>query len=233
MKKFISLVILFFIIINITISDTTHTSIRSAYYGDVISSYKPNTNGQMEFKIWYKFVDTTSFDLSPTVLIPDGWNASYTNTYEQIYYPGDSISWTISITYPTTNLPFYPQEIYIKQYANKFIQTYDINDTIYDEVSTTAMVYFTPYNTVELWNLSDFQNLKRSWLYYEDNPNAQRIFIDSTDIPESNLNAYTITWDSTEWENDWQDDFREIEIDGLAYTVLMKPVPQDSMNYYD
>jgi len=213
-------------------ADTTHTAIRGSYFGDVISCYEPQLNGQLSFKVWYKFVDTTTFDLSPTVLIPGDWNASYTNTYGQTYYPGDSITWTVTITYPTTNLPFYPQEIYIKQYANRFIRTY-LNDTVYDEIGTTAMIYLTPYNTVEIWNLTDFQNLRRSWLYYEDNPNAQRIFIDSTSIPESNLGSYTINWDTIAWENDWQDDYREIEVEGLAYTVLMKPVSPDSMDYYD
>ena len=214
-------------------NDTTHTSLRNSYLGNVISDYEPNVTGQFNYNIWYKFIDTTTFKKPPLISLPANWNATFSNLVGNTYSPGDSINWTVTITYPTNNLSFYPEEINIKQYTNLRINPLDSNDSLYSEESITAKIYFTPYSSIEIWNLIDFQNLNRKWLYYEDNPNAQREYIDSANIPLSNLALYTIDWDSGNWEDDWKDDFREVEVEGLAYNILMKPVPPDSIEYYE
>lgn len=212
-----------------TIANIDQTRIKNSFYGDVISTTESQTNGQFQFHIWYKVLDTISIDRAPEIELPETWSISHTNIGNNTYYPGDSINLLVTIDYPTNNLPFYPEEIQVTQFAN--MQILDSRDTIYNKVELTAMVYFTPYNIVEIWSLYDFQNLPRNW-HFPDNSNKQRIYVDPTDIPASNLDSYTIDWDSGDWENDWQDDFREEKIDGLAYSILMKPVPPDSIEYY-
>lgn len=94
-------------------------------------------------------------------------------------------------------------------------------------------IYFTPYNSIEIWNLEDFYDLKRHWLQ-EESIAPQRIYIPKENIPQSNLGDDPSIYerDSASWEHWWIDDFREIEVEGLAYTVLMKPIPYDSLEYY-
>lgn len=95
------------------------------------------------------------------------------------------------------------------------------------------MVYFTPYNTIEIWNLQDFQNLPRRWFTPIENPDTTRIYIDPSNIPESNIDTSVyINWEIGDWEDDWQDEYREVKMQGLSYAVLMKPVPPDSVDYY-
>ncbi|MFY9419206.1 MAG: hypothetical protein WAP17_09020, partial [Bacteroidales bacterium] len=123
-------------------------------------------------------------------------------------------------------MPFYPKKISIIQFVTS-------DNTIEKEISTSAMVYFTPYNTIEIWNLQDFQNLPRRWFTPIENPDTTRIYIDPSNIPESNIDTSVyINWEIGDWEDDWQDEYREVKMQGLSYAVLMKPVPPDSVDYY-
>jgi hypothetical protein len=75
-----------------------------------------------------------------------------------IYYPGDSIVDSLSFYYNSENLPF--------SYRTLLIET--INDSIQKTSQTKFIVYFTPYNTIEVWKYDDFLDLKREWDSPED-----------------------------------------------------------------
>ena len=96
------------------------------------------------------------------------------------------------------------------------------------------MVYYTPYNTIEIWDLETFYSLPRRWLNPKDNPNATRIYVAQSSIPQTDIVDFSLYEpNSTNW-NDWRfDNFREYNVEGLAYTILMKPIPNDSIAYYD
>jgi hypothetical protein len=48
------------------------------------------------------------------------------------------------------------------------------------------MVYFTPWNTIEIWNESDFEDLQRVW-FSQANNHDERIFIHKDSLPVSDL----------------------------------------------
>jgi len=63
------------------------------------------------------------------------------------------LSFTLSI--PDTNsLPFYPQ--YIQMQVSTGNQ-----DSASQALIWAGRIYFTPYNTIEIWNLEDYYDLKR------------------------------------------------------------------------
>lgn len=80
------------------------------------------------------------------------------------------------------------------------------------------MSYYTPYNTIEIWDLAEYNSLPRRWLNPSDNPNAQRKPIQQSSIPLSDITDWSLYEPSDENWNDWRiDNFREVEVDGLAY----------------
>jgi hypothetical protein len=225
MKKLIISIIVTFIIHVSTI----FAGVSNTAYGEVISEEYNIVNGTFNFTIEYKFIDTVTFayNKSTQFILPDGWSANIAPVIKgNVYYPEDTILLTVTVNYPVNNLPFYPKKISIIQFVTS-------DNTIEKEISTSAMVYFTPYNTIEIWNLQDFQNLPRRWFTPIENPDTTRIYIDPSNIPESNIDTSVyINWEIGDWEDDWQDEYREVKMQGLSYAVLMKPVPPDSVDYY-
>ncbi|MDY0315792.1 MAG: hypothetical protein RBR32_12020, partial [Bacteroidales bacterium] len=140
---------------------------------------------------------------------------------------GDSISLTVNVSHTdTSNLSFYPDDLFLTIH-------YSSMNSTKNDYRVKAKLYFTPYNTVEIWNITDFTSLPRRWYHSSDNPTAKRVYLSQSEIPQSNiLNMSLYERDSSNWNDWWVDDFREIEIDGLPYAVLMKPIPVDSLEYY-
>ena len=98
-----------------------------------------------------------------------------TNT---LFNLGDTIDFTFNITYNQNNLPFGYREI-----------TAVIPGTN-GRITQRVYIYFTPYNTIEIWNGEDFVNLKRVWfppIAVGSDLDTQRIFIDRDSIPVSDL----------------------------------------------
>ena len=172
------------------------------------------------------FGDTITID-SLTFSLPIGFILSNSTNINGVHYPFDSLTFDVSIQNNNfSNLPFYPCEFTCKvNYTSHSIPTY---------TELVFMVYYTPYNTIEIWDLETFYSLPRRWLNSKDNPNALRIPVAQSAIPQTNIVDFSVYEpNSTNW-NDWRfDNFREVEIDGLAYTVLMLPIPNDSIAYYD
>lgn len=167
-------------------------------------------------------IDSLSYQL------PHNWTANVaTNIIGQLYTPCDSIILSIYLTIPdTVNLPYYPQDFQLKIF-------YHLKDSANSYTTIAAKIYFTPYNTIEIWNLEDYYSLPRRWINQDDFPGKTRVYIPSDSIPESNITDFSLYMrDSSNWNDWWVDNFREVEIDGLAYTILMKPVPEDSLLYY-
>lgn len=197
----------------------------------VISSECNSLTGDFDISVLYRFIDTVSFR-SNQFNLPDNWSAGITPVLDGVtYYPNDSVIVTISVVYPINNIPFFVQPIEIKN-------TIETTNTFIDitEITYSAMIYFTPYNTIEIWNLEDFHSLPRRWYYPHNSKSQNRIFIPKSNIPVSNINIIdTINWydATTNWDTDNRDNFREVKIPGLAYSVLTSPIPIDSLEYYD
>lgn len=195
--------------------------------GLVLSKEVDAINGSFDFNVKYFFGDSTYMVVPPVFSLPDNFQDNYSGSGTNLYVENDSIEINFGFTYNTDSIPYYPQKLEIVfqsyYYANN-------GDTVYQDILATAMVYFTPYNTIEVWSLSDFQDLPRRWFYEGDLDNPQRQYIAKESIPVSQIQP--INWDTIPLSDDWRDDYRETYIDGLAYTVLQPPVPRDSVEYY-
>ena len=223
-------VIILLIILQINVVKAQNTDILyfnhlNPVFGRIVNSEIPiastfSTNAKIYFG------DTITID-SLSYSSPTGFSLSSSPNIIGMHYPFDSLALNISIQNNNyNNLPFYPCEFSCKvNYTSRSIPAY---------TELVFMVYYTPYNTIEIWDLETFYSLPRRWLNSKDNPNALRIPVAQSAIPQTNIvdfSAYEPN--STNW-NDWRfDNFREYKVDGLAYTVLMKPIPIDSLAYYD
>lgn len=89
--------------------------------------------------------------------LPSGWSIQQNQTLDtnSIFNRGDSIAHQYILTYPTSNLPYFSQELYIKQsYRN-----IHSGDTLTSDVH--FWVFFTPWNTVEIWDNYDYFVFKK------------------------------------------------------------------------
>lgn len=224
MKK--NFLIIPLLVMSIATSKSVYSQIREQLIGTVISNEENNIT---DFDLNYKFyindsliLDSLSFSLPNNTIVN-----TYSNIQNQQYVNGDSISLTVNISHTdTSKLSFYPDDIFLTVHYRSMSST--TND-----FRVKAKLYFTPYNTVEIWSMSDFISLPRRWYHPSDNPTAQRVYLNQSEIPQTNiLNMSLYERDSSNWNDWWVDDFREVEIDGLPYAVLMQPIPVDSLEYY-
>lgn len=122
------------------------------------------------------------------------------------YHKEDRISETIPISYNSVDLPYYPQAVQINIPYNNLLNGEEKILNLY------AYIYFTPYNTIEIWNPADFYGQRRVWIEpYGVIP--ERRYIPRDSIPTSNLPLHL---DSLHvWEEDWNYEL----IEGLAYAI--------------
>lgn len=131
------------------------------------------------------------------------------------YSKGDTIDTVIVINYDTTYLPFYPIKKKIRMaYTNELGET--------NLIKSSFWIYFTPYYTVEVWDASDFNQKDRIWILGDDDPG--RTYVNPANIPVSNIPA------NFELNEDWEDNFSEWRVPGLAYAVPMKAIDPDSVD---
>ena len=203
MKK--SIVLFLFII-------AVNTILASNYFpfaAEVISKELETNISMIEVDVYIKFSDTLTWNIEPVFNLPENWLAnSITNFEGQTFYPNDEIIYTFELTYNLDSLPFFPERM-------------DIIFPLNEQKKTTigCNIYFTPYNTVEIWNLIDFYYQPRRWLIKSNHPNAQRIDLSKQEIPPSNIN-----WEQVypiDREDDNEHNFQPVRIPGLAYEILM------------
>ncbi|GHV43388.1 hypothetical protein FACS1894180_2310 [Bacteroidia bacterium] len=116
-----------------------------------LDSITSNFHVQIKF---YAYDTTTLSDVD--AVLPENWNATNNLSFPQTFLPNDSATFVINIAIPSTNnLPYYPQSL-------KFYIHTDTNTT--NTTPIIAKIYFTPYNTIEIWNIEDFYSQPREWL---------------------------------------------------------------------
>lgn len=188
----------------------------------------PILNGTATTTGYLKIIDTTFFIQQPSFRTS---NLYTLNSQELVLlagttkYPGDSIPFNLAINYNINNLPFFPVKF---EFELKVVGSIN-QDTIF--ITDEFYVFFTPYNTVEIWNLYDYTNLRRRWLNPDLVSDTSRVYINPSDIPVSNIEPIDRTTEAG-MDNDWEDEYRSRRINNLAYEVLMKAVPIDSVAYY-
>lgn len=119
---------------------------------------------------------------------------------------GDSLVFDYVMQYDTTSLPYYSVRLEANTTFETYVEAYPITHTLY--------LYFTPYNSVEVFDQADYFALRRVWLVGNETTAPSRIFIPKDSIPISDI--------PPGFEPDVSDIVYDyIDIDGLAYAIPM------------
>jgi hypothetical protein len=198
-------------------------------YAKVVSQKINTLDGTINGTVKLYANDTLEIKTALSFTLPNGWTGSYTlpNNVQGyvLVMSGDSLAIPFILQYPTANLPFYPQEfalqipLYEYHSSGGTAQAFALLPQPDETRKAIGKVYFTPYNTVELWSVEDFENTYRSWIDPSNNPLAQRIYVAEADIPVSDLNLAIDTLNGQDQEDV---ETQEIFVTGLAYSIPMK-----------
>ncbi|HZG01803.1 MAG TPA: hypothetical protein VEY71_12425, partial [Chitinophagales bacterium] len=172
----------------------------------------------------YLFYDTIAYSDSLALDLPfDDWQVvSVGNLSGSTFLPGDSAFRTIIIAHPVDSIPFYAQTIKFNSYG--LIEGIASRPRV---ATTTANVYFTPYNTVEIWNSVEFANLQRYW-FSDPGQYKTRVYVHPDSIPVTNIPDWFVPSER------WQEDFQVAFVEGLGYAIPMLATHPDSlMDYID
>lgn len=193
----------------------------------IVSDEIPSTNGQFTVTLVVKAIDT--LDIDQLILDSVGYLALSANNssnsilqvetpwFDETYLlPGDSAMCEIEIEFDTAALPFYPVGFDLQLVTHKH------NDTMLRHAFASTKVYFTPYNTVEVWNMQDFNRLPRVWENPLDTP-PTRIYVHPDSIPTSTRPDLSTLTES------WQTDYQMCYVPGLPYMIEMEALHPDTI----
>ncbi|MBC6700263.1 LamG domain-containing protein [Hymenobacter puniceus] len=111
------------------------------------------------------------------------------------------------LTYDRRRLPFYPVEVKVMmEHTDEAGKVQQYNRACY--------VYFTPYNTVEVWDQLDYKKLRRMWLTDDGRTFENRQSVAQQDIPVSDIpQGYQASAGEV---------FDMEYVEGLAYAIPMR-----------
>ena len=128
-------------------SDTATVVFKIRFTDTVFWNYHLSLNKQVYYYDYQAMADSN-------LAFTDWWmGGSALNLDTGWYYPTDSIVDSLQFYYDSEYLPF--------SYRTLKIEV--INDSDVSVGKTKLMIYFTPYNTLEVWDYNDFLDLKREW----------------------------------------------------------------------
>ena len=112
---------------------------------------------------------------------------------------------TFYLKYDPSQLPFYPVRV---QVAMAYTPAGGGAARPYQR---DCYVYFTPYHTVEVWDQTDYENLRRMWLTDDGQPSSARVELKREAIPVSDIPANYQAAAGEEFDMEF--------VPGLAYAV--------------
>ncbi len=207
MKQILTLIFFLCLIAKIN-AQNIHCSEEHAKkgYSLYIQSFEKDTfDGNLNFIFILKAMDTIKLGNLLHIQSANPFfsgSAQVNNTLDSLVV-GDSIIFNLNVDYNVDSIPFYPLNFDIT-----FTDS-TLNTCTNHIENVLAKVYFTPWNTVEVWSLFDFHALKRLWIAPINNP--QRIYIDKNTLPISDIVSDTLA--------DTSGLFYTMQIKGLAYAI--------------
>ena len=191
--------------------------------GEMVTKEIAYQNGTLEIQVKVKTTSDVFFASEPTFTLPKGWAVNHINKLKKTKCKKDGpIIFTLIVSYPKTNLPFFPKEI------SCAIKVESVSDSaVAQTIFVEGRIYFTPYKTVEIWSAADFHNSKRVWLTENSAINKTRIYIPKNSIPKTNIpKNYSM-------QALWEDDYTLKRVEGLAYSIPMLAIHPDSIAKYN
>jgi hypothetical protein len=172
---------------------------------------------------WVFLQDTVSLSDSIASELPDSFeidSISYINS-PTVINKGDSIQVKVYLKSTFVQRPYFCKELFFSVNASKSDDT--------TEIVFKAFIFYTPWNTIEIWNEVDFYTCGRKWhepIEYDSDP--ELISFSKSLIPSSN---FAVNTNSEDWEYEYQ----PFTKDGMAFDVKMaaiKPEILDSLSLY-
>jgi len=193
-------------------------------YGKIVTVENSTINGQLTLDAWWVFLDSMKVvEDSFKFILPNGWTlTSWSNfkTNGQWYEEGDSINFSISLNFPTANLPYYPEKL-------SFFQNMESVEGNEFEAYFYGHVFFTPWNTIEVFDDLDYYRCGRVWKNPQSGTNPARVFIHKDSIPVSDIDPKdSIT-------EEWQEDYQLAYYKDLPFYVKQKPLHPDTLAHWD
>jgi hypothetical protein len=219
MKKYLySMFIIFGITFN-CLAQTDSTIISegtSTIKVDAVSNEVSNVSGSVNITLQITALDTAYIDslwFGETSIFTTSWNGTFTQT--NLTANGNATA-TITANYNTNALPYYPKQFEVLVSSHNARNEGGIN-------MAQIIVYFTPYNSTEIWSRDDFWALPRIWFMPEANaPEPARVFIPQNQIPVSDI---VPNKDSTKTLYEYEHQ-RLVTLPNLPYRIIMSALPQ-------
>ena len=134
MKKLVILLWAICLSIGLMAQDET-----SSFTAQIVSREIEQIDGSLPITIKMYFYDTVTFVSKPQISLPENWQIIKSPNLEgQSFLPQQTFEYELWLQHSMSNVPFYPQKIAIN----------------FEDIRAAGMIYFTPYNTVEIWNLA-------------------------------------------------------------------------------
>ncbi|MDR1345584.1 MAG: hypothetical protein LBK03_02640, partial [Bacteroidales bacterium] len=163
MKKQLSLIILGIALLLGSVSahnsDTLYSCAHhSTCWGELVSTEHQAVTNPFAVALRLFCADTTIIYGIETQL-PLKWTArELSSPVTGRHLPGKSLALDFAVMLPDiSQLPFYAQHI-------EFQVIIDTTGAADKRISVGGYIYFTPYGTIEIWDMEDFTHLKRAWL---------------------------------------------------------------------
>lgn len=207
MKK-IYLVCLFLLV-----SIPTIANVVPAFSIEVLYTEHQHQNNEIEVTAKYHFKETTTLYTQPSIRLPENWELQNINfEFSGEFAKGDELEVVFTIVNNTNMLSFYPTEFFVEHYVH----------TESEKVRALFMVYFTPYNTIEIIGEPALEGQHRIW-YAKSATEPERVYVDPNSIPVSDIpNDFNP-------EYEWQSNYRSVHVPGLAYSIPMMAIDPDEI----
>lgn len=148
-----------------------------------------------------------------------GFNCAIDSQFTQSWLSAGEIGYaTLKIVYDTNGLPYYPKVMHFVAEGKDSLGNFTRKEL-------EIVLYFTLWNTLEIWDKFDFEELPRRW----DQPDSgaaepPRIFIDKSSLPH----ATALPIDSIQSDYDYDMQYTE-RVENLPYSILMRAPNLDSL----
>ncbi|MCB9246239.1 MAG: T9SS type A sorting domain-containing protein [Flavobacteriales bacterium] len=191
---------------------------------DVISEVLDSTQSELEFVGYLVALDSLQLR-GMSRLDSNDWFDLEDVAQEDtggVWHYQDSLVFTFTLSTDTSNLSFYPQRVTISQ---SYISSN--NDTV--DLTWMAYIYYSPWNTVEIYSLSDFYNGPREWLSLDSISGSEptRISFSDTMLPSSTYNP-----NDTSHSEEWEATYLLETVPNAPFLIRKAPIHPDTMSYY-
>jgi hypothetical protein len=107
----------------------------------------------------------------------------------------------------------------------KIFYNYKHGDQI-ESIKFHGYVFFTPWETTELWDIDDYFTIGRVWKQEGPYTDTSRVFIAKNDVPVSNYSVHDSITEA------WEENYEVVGMPGLPFSIKQKAIHPDTIQWY-